>query len=76
MSNLTLYQIRGRRVLLHAECSAGFEADRDAGLIYGPYRKPSGGMYLDAETMSLCERVCPYCGKGEPRAVSTDHDQP
>lgn len=43
-------------------CARAFLADRRVGLIYGPYKKPDGGFYLNAEAMSMATGLCPYCG--------------
>ena len=47
-------------------CRDGFRADRTAGLIYGPYKKPDGSFYKDVEQFSMQERCCAYCNAPEP----------
>jgi hypothetical protein len=64
-SKLHQYKVGGWPVLLHPECVDGFKEDRSSGLIYGPYKKPTGGFYMNAEEWSTAEHVCPYCGRGD-----------
>ena len=60
------YVVRGRRALLHPSCIEGFRADREAGLIYGPYYLSSEGRFAQtAEEASVVAKFCPYCGRGE-----------
>jgi hypothetical protein len=42
MSALRQYKVQGRPVLCHPECIGGFREDRQAGVIYGPYKLSDG----------------------------------
>lgn len=63
LSSLRRYQVRGRRVLCHPECIGGFREDRQAGVIYGPYKLSDGTFARNAEEASTKEGFCPYCGR-------------
>jgi hypothetical protein len=53
--------VHGRRAWFCGDsCREGFTADRDAGLIYGPYRLD--GLLVSVETFSLASPpTCAYC---------------
>ena len=70
MSTIKLYRYGAKRgVFCSRMCREGFKADREHGLIYGPYRYADGTFAMDAEEASERLRFCPYCGtrEGDPR---------
>lgn len=55
-----------RAVFCSRACREGFKADRQHGLIYGPYWLENLGRWAKcAEEMSALTRTDPYCGARE-----------
>lgn len=57
-----LFTYLGRRFrACHKGCADAFKSDRQNGLIYGPFKRLTGGFYLNAEQASLEQGFCVYC---------------
>lgn len=54
------YPVRFRAC--HVGCAQAFKADRAAGVIYPPFKKPwGGGFFQNQEEASMEMRFCAYC---------------